>query len=88
MHWLYLMAGLACFGLAMMRNISTPVVLLFLAGAFGFILAWIVGMLRARISSQSRDIAHIMGPDELRKLREQAEARRNAASKPPTDTAP
>ncbi len=87
MHWLYLLAGLACFGLALMRNISTPLVLVFLAGAFGFLLAWIVGMLKARISSQSRDILHIMGPDELRKLREQAEARRQAG-KPPADSTP
>ena len=88
MHWLYLLASLACLALAMVRTMPTLGVLVFLAGALGFMVAWVLGWLSSRISSQSRDIAHIMGPDELRKLREQAEARRNAASKPPTDTAP
>lgn len=83
MHWLYLTASIACFLLALMRNISTPLVLLFLAAAAGFLLAGVVGLLQSRISSQSRDIGHVLGPDELRRMREQAEARRKSPSPTP-----
>ena len=78
MHWLYLIASVACLGLAMIRTLPTFAVVLFLAGALGFMVAWILGWLSTRIASQSRDVANILGPDELRRLREQAEARRNA----------
>ncbi len=76
MHWLYLLASLACLGLAMIRTLPTIGVLIFLAGSLGFMVAWILGWMSSRISSQSRDVSHIMGPDELRRLREQAQARK------------
>ena len=83
MHWLYLIASVACLGLAMIRTMPTLGVLVFLAAALGFMVAWILGWLSSRISSQSRDVSHILGPDELRRLREQAEARRRAAGPGP-----
>ena len=76
MHWLYLIASVACLGLAMIRTLPTFVVVLFLFGALGFLIAWILGWLSSRIASNSRDVANILGPDELRRLREQAEARK------------
>ena len=78
MHWLYLLASIACLALAMVRTMPTLGVLVFLAGALGFMVAWVIGWLSSRISSQSRDISHILGPDELRLMREQAEARKRA----------
>ena len=78
MHWLYLLASLACLGLAMVRTMPTLGVLVLLAGSVGFMLAWILGWVSSRISSRSRDVSYIMSPDELRRLREQAEARRQA----------
>jgi predicted PurR-regulated permease PerM len=78
MHWLYLLASIACLALAMVRTMPTLGVLVFLAGALGFMVAWVVGWLSSRISSQSRDISHILGPEELRQMREQAEARKRA----------
>ncbi|GAB2499558.1 hypothetical protein [Arenimonas alkanexedens] len=78
MHWLYLLASIACLALAMVRTMPTLGVLVFLAGALGFMVAWVVGWLSSRISSQSRDISHILGPEELRVMREQAEARKRA----------
>ena len=78
MHWLYLLASLLCLGLTMIRSLPTIAVLILLAGALGFMVAWILGWMSSRISSQSRDVSHIMSPDELRRLREQAEARKNA----------
>ena len=83
MHWLYLIASVACLGLAMIRSMPTLGVLVFLAGALGFMVAWILGWLSSRIASQSRDVSHILGPDELRRLREQAEARKRPAEPGP-----
>lgn len=77
MHWMYLLASLACLGLAMIRTMPTFGVLVLLAGSVGFMLAWILGWVSSRISSQSRDVSYIMSADELRRLREQAEARKN-----------
>ncbi len=78
MHWLYLLASLACLALAMMRSMPTLGVLVFLAGSLGFMVAWILGWMSSRISSQSRDVSYIMSGDELQRLREQAQARKNA----------
>jgi hypothetical protein len=81
MHWLYLLASLLCLGLAMIRTLPTLGVLVFLAGSLGFLVAWILGWMSSRIASQARDISYIMSPEELRKLREQAQARKA----PPSD---
>jgi hypothetical protein len=80
MHWIYLIASLACLGLAMLRSMPTIGVLVFVLGSLGFMVAWILGWMSSRISSQSRDVSHIMSPEELRRMREQAEARKNARS--------
>lgn len=77
MHWIYLLASLACLGLAMVRTMPTLGVLVCLAGSMGFMVAWILGWVSSRISSQSRDVSYIMSGDELRRLREQAEERKN-----------
>ena len=77
MHWLYLLASLACLALAMVRTMPTFGVLVFLAGSVGFMVAWILGWVSSRISSQSRDVSYIMSAEELKLLRDQAEARKN-----------
>lgn len=78
MHWLYLLASLVSLALAMVRSMPTLGVLFFLACALGFMIAWILGWLSSRIASQTRDVGHIMSVEELRALREQAEANRRA----------
>jgi hypothetical protein len=78
MHWLYLLASLACLGLAMVRSMPTPLVMLFVLGSLVGLVAWAIGWMAHRVSGASRDIGHIMSPDELRRLREQAEARKAA----------
>lgn len=83
MHWIYLLASLGCLGLAMLRSMPTFGVLIFLAGSLAFMIAWILGWMSSRISSQARDVSYIMSADELRKLREQAEARKKSQ---PTNT--
>jgi hypothetical protein len=70
MVWLYLLLALAAFAVALK---STSVALV------------VVCLLARRIGSQSRDESLILDPAELRRLREQAQARRAAAgSEPPT----
>ncbi|HLS83911.1 MAG TPA: hypothetical protein VK016_04530 [Arenimonas sp.] len=91
MYWIYLLLSVLCLGVAMSRGISAALSLLFLLGAFGFLLAWVVGWLQARIASRSGDVTSLLSPDELRRIREQAQARKSAGSdgnpSPPTDPA-
>lgn len=76
MHWLYLLGSLACLGLAMMRSMPTIGVLVFLAGSLALLVAFLLSWVNSRISSSSRDASHIMTAEELRVLREQAQARK------------
>lgn len=77
MHWLYLLGSIACLGLAMMRSMPTPGVLILLAASLALMVAFLLNWLNSRIANSSRDASHIMTPDELRQLREQAEARKS-----------
>jgi len=51
-----------------------------LLAAFALILGWALALLGRRVESRSRDESMMLDPDELRRLREQADARRVAAS--------
>lgn len=79
MHWLYLLLAAICL-IAAAKAPGWLVVLLLIA-ALIFMLAWIVGWLSSRISSGARNDSQIIAPEELRRLREQAEARKAAAQK-------
>ena len=80
MHWLYLLFALLL--LAMATKASAPgwLVAILLLAALVSLVAWILGWTASRISSGARDDTSMISPDELRRLREQAEARRNAAA--------
>lgn len=80
MHWLFLLISALCFGLALIRSMPGWIVFLLLLASLGFLVAWALGLLSARISSSSRDASHIMTGEELRQLREQLEARKAAAT--------
>ena len=83
MHWVYLIIALVLLAVAMKAS-GWLVVLLVLASLVAFI-AWMLGWVSSRISSGARNDTQILSPEELRRLREQAEARRAAAqqSTPP-----
>lgn len=81
MHWLYLAIAIALLAVAMKAS-GWIVVLLLLGALVGFI-AWMLGWVSSRISRGARDDTQIISPDELRRLREQAEARRAAAQATP-----
>jgi hypothetical protein len=79
MVWLYLLLALAAFAVAL-KSSSIALSILCLLAALGFVVASVMGLLARRIGSQSRDESMIVDPQELRRLREQAEARRAAAA--------
>ena len=78
MQWLYL---LLFFG-ALVVAFKTAGALMGLAllAALGFLLAFILKLAAARVGSRSRDEHLMLDPEELRRFREQAEARKLAAS--------
>jgi hypothetical protein len=86
MPWLYLLLALAAMAVAF-KTTSVAVLVICLLVALGFFLAWVMKLLADRVDSQSRDTSMILDPVELRRLREQAEARRAAAGTPPTPPA-
>lgn len=81
MPWLFLLLALGAFAVALKASSSALVVVALLA-ALVFMVAWMLGLLAQRVGSRTRDDAMILDPQELRRLREQAEARR--ASSGPT----
>lgn len=82
MSWLYLLLAIAAFAVAF-KTASTGVMVVALLAAFGLLLAWLMGLLAARLESRSGDPATIVDPAELVRLREQVEARRAAADAHP-----
>ncbi|KFN43794.1 hypothetical protein [Arenimonas oryziterrae] len=88
MHWIYLLIAAILMFAAMMARLPGWLVFLMMLGSLVAAIAWIVGWMSARISSGARSEVHILSPDELRVLREQAEARRNSSSADSEDAAP
>ena len=82
MVWLFLLLAIAAFAGALWSS-SVVLSVACLLAALGFIVAFVLGLLARRIGSQSRDEGSLIDPLELRRLREQAEARRAAAGREP-----
>lgn len=76
MYWLYLLLALGCFAFAL-KTPSAGLMTLCLLAALGFLLAWVRGRYVARFGDLQRDPATLIDAEELRRLREQARARRN-----------
>jgi len=79
MHWLYLLLALAALAVAF-KTTSMGVLVLCLLVSFVLLLVWVMAMLAQRVDSRSRGDMIQLDPDELRRLREQAEARKLAAA--------
>ena len=78
MHWLMLALAIGAFAVAL--NTTSPLLMgLCLVAALVLLLAWILGLYSARAGARSRDEMAMIDPVELRRLREQAEARKAAA---------
>lgn len=85
MHWLSLLIGFAVLVMSFLTPNSAVMVLCWLVALvlFGY---WLAAMYSARVASQERDVSMMIDPVELRRLRDQAEARKAAADA--TDQAP
>ena len=79
MPWLFLLLALGALAVAF-QTTSMALMAISLLVALGGLVAWVMGLLSQRIGSQSRDDSLMLDPAELRRLREEAEARRAAAS--------
>lgn len=85
MPWVFLLLALAAFAIAF-KTSSLLLAAACLLIALGLLVAWAMGLLAQRVGSRSRDESMLIDPQELRRLREQAEARRAQASQePPAD---
>ena len=78
MHWLLLLLAIGALAVAI-KTTSMGLMAVCLLAALVLIVLWILGWYSARVGARSRDETAMIDPVELRRLREQAEARRLAA---------
>jgi len=79
MPWLFLLLAVAAFAVALNASSMVLVVACLLVALAGTI-AWVLGLLAQRVGNQARDDTMMLDPLELKRLREEAEARRAAAA--------
>ncbi|MEO8161092.1 MAG: hypothetical protein ABI588_06715 [Arenimonas sp.] len=80
MHWLFLLLALAClFGA---WKLTGWLVALLLVGALVLFMAWMLGWAASQAARGGGE-ARILGPEELRRLRAQSDARQAAADSSP-----
>lgn len=79
MPWLLFLLAAGALAMAFMAA-SVAVVVVGLIAALGLTLAGIMSLLSRRVGNQSRQEAMMIDPQELQRLREQAEARRQASN--------
>jgi NAD(P)H-hydrate repair Nnr-like enzyme with NAD(P)H-hydrate dehydratase domain len=84
MPWLLFALALTALAVAF-KTTSVALLVACLILGLGLGLAGVMQLLARRVESRSRDEGLMLDPDELRRLREQAEARKRAAAN--TDTA-
>ena len=75
MHWLFLLLAIGAFLFAFTTT-SMVILSICLLVALLFFLLWVLGMYQAHVAGVGRDTAMMVDPAELRRLREQAQARR------------
>jgi len=79
MHWVLLLLAVGAFAIAM-KTTSVGLMAICLVAALVLVVLWVLGLYSARVGARSRDETAMIDPAELRRLREQAEARKLAAS--------
>lgn len=80
MPWILFALALAALVVAF-KTTSIALLMICLIVAFGLTVAAMMQLFAQRISSRGRDESLMLDPEELRRLREQAEARRLAATR-------
>lgn len=76
MHWLFLLLAFAAMAFAFLTT-SVPLLLGCLLAALVLFALWVLGLYQARVAGSGRDVAMMIDPVELRRLREQAQARKD-----------
>ena len=84
MHWLYLLLAIVA-TLFAIKTTSSGLMMLAMLAALALLALWLAGLYSARMAGRSRDPSMMIDPAELRRLREQAEARKAAASQDTPD---
>ncbi|TDK23725.1 hypothetical protein E2F46_09325 [Luteimonas aestuarii] len=79
MPWLFLLFAILAFALAFTTS-SVALAAISLLAALALLGFWVMGLLAQRIGNQARDDTLMLDPQELRRLREQAQARQAAAA--------
>lgn len=87
MRWLFFVLSVVCFAVAFKTH-SLGLAALCLLLALLFLLSGVLALASHRIQAGARDEAHIASPEELRRLREQAQARAAAAAAARSDGPP
>lgn len=75
MPWLFLLLAVAAFAVALNASSIALAVICLLVALAGTV-AWVLGLLAQRVGNQSRDDSMMLDPMELKRLRDEAEARR------------
>ena len=78
MHWLLLLLAVGALAVALMTS-SIGLAAVCVLAALLLLVAWVLGWYSARVGARSRDESAMIDPVEVRRLREQAEARKLAA---------
>ncbi|MCD9027937.1 hypothetical protein LDO26_06920 [Luteimonas sp. BDR2-5] len=82
MPWLLLLFAIGALVVAFStKSVAVAVIALLLS--LVLVVLWVLGLMAQRVGNQSRSEALMVDPAELRRLREQAEARRNGGAAPP-----
>lgn len=79
MHWLFLLMAVGLLAIAFTVT-SIAVMVVCLLASLALFVAWALGRYAQRMGDSSRDPSMMVDPVELRRLRELAEARRQAAA--------
>lgn len=87
MPWIYLLVAIGALAVAF-KTTSLGLLVVCLLVALVGVIAWMLGLLAERVGSRTRDDSTMIDPVEMRRLREQAEARRAAAADASQHTAP
>lgn len=88
MHWVLFLLAAGCF-IVVLYATSTVLLFIALLAMLLFMFAGIITLASARIQGQSRNEAHILSPEDLRALRNKAQAGNAvSAGRHPPGTAP
>jgi hypothetical protein len=82
MRWLFFVLSALCFAVAF-RTHSVGLAAIAMLLALGLLLAGVFAIASHRVQSRARDEVHILSPEELRRMREQAAQNRAAGTAGP-----